>query len=72
MGGSYGPENRKRFERTMETLEVLSMHLDCEPFGTEWVRWIPREWFTAADSLVTRAIERRDDFFLNSRWHTDK
>ena len=34
---SYGDWNRKRLEKTKETLEVLSLHLDCEPFGTEWV-----------------------------------
>ena len=73
MGDSYGTQNRRRLEKTMETLEVLTMHLGCEPFGTEWVYWIPREWNAAADSLATRAIKRREDaFFLNSRWHTDR
>ena len=57
----------------MGILEVLSMHLECEPFSREWVFWIPREWNAAADSLATRAIEKREDaFFLNSRWHMDK
>ena len=73
MGDSYGAKNRKRLEGTIEILEVLSMHLDCEPFGAEWVYWIPTERNAAADSLATRAIEKREDaFFLSSRWHTDK
>ena len=72
-GHSNGAENRKRHIETQETQEVLSMHLDCEPFGTEWVYWTPRERNAAADSLATRAVQKREDaFFLNSRWHTDK
>ena len=35
MGDSYGAKNRKKVEGTIEILEVLSMHLNCEPFGTE-------------------------------------
>ena len=64
---------QKRLEKTMGTLKVLTMHLGCEPIGTDCVRWIPREWNAAADSLATRAIKRREDaFFLNYRWHTDR
>ena len=73
MGDSCGTQNRRKLEKTMETVEALTMHLGCEPFGTEWVHWTPREWNAAADSLATRAIERREDaFFLNNRWHTDR
>ena len=69
----YGTHNRKRLEKTMGTLKVLTMHLGCEPIGTECVRWIPREWNAAADSLATRAIERREDaFFLNNKWRVDR
>ena len=73
VGNNYGKQDRQLLRNTMEALEVLTLHQGCEPFGTEWAHWIPREWNAAADSLATRAMERKEDaFFLNGRWHTDK
>ena len=40
---------------------MLSLHLGCGPFGTEWVYWIAREWNAAADSLATEDRARQDD-----------
>ena len=49
------------------------MHQTCEPFSTEWACWIPHKWNAAADSLATRAMEKKEDaIFLSARWHTDK
>ena len=61
-------KTRKNRQKIMEILEVSTMHLGCEPYGTEWVFWILREWNAAADSLATWAIEKREvAFFLSSR-----
>ena len=75
LGDSYGTQNSKRLENTMETLEVLTVNAPgLRAFrarnGSIGYQESGMQLLTA---LATRAIDRREDaFFLNSIWHTDK